>query len=385
MDGTLFHTKGQKHVPAGLLERWYGAEKVARLSEQMRTFPMPTPLLDAPGKVWVMPGGDFVGQLKAGSEMSALDRAVDILRRHRAAAQIRGGRVQHGRLNAFASLDALIAAVTGGKAQYLNFAKTGVAASAIGGTMDLWTRGTVPAAGAAGGALPGGTSPTNATTGNLGWANPANANTGHMLAIEATGSVINNSLMLTDRLFSCAVNPNSAIAQAVTGTFSRYQSGTATASDYIGGNFIYPSNPTTVLAATAHNWDAVQYTDQGSTITQQCATTTGISACPVGQVDIAVGANSWFLPFASGDVGCKALTSVKLSAAVATGTMDMVVAHMLGLIGLPVANLVCIADSLYTALQLTSVYDNACLNFLEMPKPATTATTYSGRVSLVAE
>ncbi|MEQ1572775.1 MAG: hypothetical protein ABL993_00880 [Vicinamibacterales bacterium] len=385
MDGTLFHTKGHKHVPAGLLERWYGVEKINHLSECLRTFPMPVPLLDAPGKVWVMPGGDFVGSLKAGSEMSALDRAMDVLRRHRAAARIRGGRVQHGRLNAFASLDALIAAATGGKAQYLNFAKTGVAASATGGTMDMWTRGTVPAAGAAGGALPGGTSPTNATTGNLGWANPASANTGHLLAIEATASIINNSLMLTDRLFAAAINPNTTATQSVTGTFARYQSGTSTAADYIGGNFIYPSNPTTVLAATAHNYDAVQYTDQGSTTAQQCPTTTGISACPVGQVDIAVGANSWHLPFASGDVGCKALTQVKLSAAVATGTMDMVVAHMIGLIGFPVALHVCIADSLYTALQLTSVFDDACLNFMEMPKPATTATTYSGRVSLVAE
>jgi hypothetical protein len=385
MDGTLRFTKGQKHVPAGLLERWYGADKIGRVSENMRTFPMPVPLLDAPGKVWCMPGGDFVGQLQAGSEMSALDRAGDVLRRHRAAARIRGGRVQHGRLNAFASLDALIAAATGGKAQYLNFAKTGVAASAIGGTMDLWTRGTVPAAGAAGGALPGGTSPTNATTGNLGWANPANANTGHLLAIEALASVINNSLMLTDRLFMAAVNPNSTATQAVTGTFTRYQSGTATAADYIGGNFAYPQNPTTVLAATAHNWTVCQYTDQGSNAAQSFASTAGISACPVGQVDLAVGPQSWFMPFAAGDVGVKALTQVQSSAAVATGTIDWVVAHAIGLIGFPVANLVCIADSLYTALQLTSVFDNACLNFLEMPKPATGAATYSGRVSLVAE
>lgn len=384
MDGTLFHTKKQKHIPAGLLERWYGVEKINQLSENMRNFPMPTPLLDAPGKVWAMPGGDFVGELKAGSEMSAIDRAMDIIRRHRAAATIRG-RHRHGQFNAFASLDALISAVTGGKAQYLNFAKTGVAASAIGGSMDLWTRGTVPAAGAAGGALPSGTSPTNSTTGNWGWKNPTNANTGHLLAIEATASVINNSIGLVDRLFSCAVNPNSTATQAVTGTFSRYQSGTATAADYIGGNFAYPSNPTTVLAATAHNWTVCQYTDQDSNTANSFPSTAGISACPVGQIDLAVGSSSWFMPFASGDVGVKALTQVQLSAAVATGTMDWVVAHLIGLIGFPVANLVCVADSLYTALQLTSVFDNACLSGIEMPKPATTATNYSGRVSLVAE
>jgi hypothetical protein len=385
VDGVLFHTKGQPHIHSGQLERWLGAEGVKRVSDSMRNFPFPAPMLDVPGRVWCMPGGDFVGTLKAGSEMSALDRAVDILKRHRAAARIRGGRVTHGQFNAFATLDALIAAVTGGKAQYLNFAKTGVAASAIGGSMDLWTRGTVPAAGAAGGALPGGTSPTNATTGNWGWVNPANANTGHYLAIELAASVINNSLGIVDRLFSCAVNPNSTATQAVTGTFSRYQSGTGTAADYIGGNFAFPSNPTTVLAATAHNWTVCQYTDQASTTGVSFPSTAGISACPVGQIDLAVGQNSWFMPFASGDTGVKALTQVQLSAAVATGTMDWVVSHLIGLVACPVANMVCVGDALYTAMQLTSVFDNACLSAIEMPKPATTATNYAGRVSLVAE
>jgi hypothetical protein len=65
--------------------------------------------------------------------------------------------------------------------------------------------------------------------------------------------------------------------------------------------------------------------------------------------------------------------------------MDWVVAHLIGLVGCPVANLVCVGDALYTAMQLTSVFDNACLSAIEMPKPATAATSYSGRVSLVAE
>lgn len=383
-DGVLFHTKGKRHVPSGQIERWYGREALQRVSGSMQTFPFPAPLLDCPGSVWVMPGGDFVGSLKCGSEMSALDRARDVYRRRRAAAIARG-RSQHGRLNAFASLDALIAAVTGGKAQYLSFVKTGVAASAIGGTLDLWTRGTVPAAGAAGGALPGGTATTNSTTGNWGWINPANANTGHYLAVEVAASVINNSLGIIDQLFRCAINPNSTATQAVTGTFARYQSGTATAADYIGGNFAFPSNPTTVLAATAHNWTVCQYTDQASNTAQSFPSTAGISACPVGQVDLAVGQNSWHMPFATGDTGVKALTQVQSSAAVATGTMDWVVAHLIGLVGCPVANLVCVGDALYTAMQLTSVFDNACISALEMPKPATTATSYSGRLSLVAE
>jgi hypothetical protein len=385
MDGVLFHTKGLKHVPSGKLERWYGAEAVKRVSGSMREFPFPAPLLDCPGSVWAMPGGDFVGSLKCGAEMSAFDRAVDILRRWRAAAIARGGKVKHGQLNAFASLDALIAAVSGGKAQYLNFMETGVAASAIGGSMDLWTRGTNPAAGAAGGALPGGTSPTNATTGNWGFVNPSSANTAHYLAIEVTASVINNSLGIIDRLFAAAVNPNSTSTQAVTGTFARYQSGTGTAADYIGGNFAFPSNPTTVLAGTAHNWTVCQYTDQDSNTAQSFPSTAGISACPVSQIDLAVGQNSWHMPFAAGDTGVKALTQVQSSAAVATGTIDWVVAHLIGLVGCPIANQVCVGDALYTAMQLTNIFDNACISAIEMPKPATTACSYSGRLSLVAE
>lgn len=384
MDGVLFHTRGMKHVPSGQLERWYGAAATARISGSMRAFPFPAPLLDCPGRVWAMPGGDFVGSLQAGAEMSALDRAMDVLRRHRRAAIVRG-RAQHGRLNTFASLDALIAAATGGKAQYLNFSQTGVAASAIGGSMDLWTRGPLPAAGAAGAAAPGGTATTNSTTGNWGFANPTNANTGHYLAIELTASVINNSLAIIDQLLRVAKTMNSTATESVTGTFSRYQSGTATNADYIGGNFCYPSNPTTVLAGTAHNWTVCQYTDQASNTANSFPSATGISACPVGQIDLAVGQGSWFMPFASGDVGVKALTQMQCSALVATGTIDFVVSHLIGLVGCPVANQVCVGDALYTALQLTSIFDNACIAALEMPKPATTATSYAGRVSIVSE
>ena len=384
MDGTLFHTKGLPHVPSGQLERWLGRDAVQRVSDSMRGFYFPVAMRDVPGKVWAMPGGDFVGRLEAGSEMSAFDRALDVLKRYKRSAIARHGR-GHATFHAFATLDALIAAVSGGKAQYLNFQKTGVAASAIGGSMDLWTRAGQPSAGSAGGAAPGGTATTNSTTGNWGWKNPANANTGHFMAAEVTASVINNSLMIIDQLFRVAKTMNSAATEAVTGTFSRYQSGTSTAADYIGGNFCFPSNPTTVLAATAHNWTVCQYTDQDSNTGNNFASSTGISACPVGQIDLAVGSGSWFMQLAAGDVGVKALTQMQCSAAVATGTIDFVVAHPIALIGCPVANLVCLADALYTALQLTNVYDNACISAIEMPKPATTATNYAGRLTLVAE
>lgn len=376
---------GQKHTHSDRLERWLGKHNVEALSAQMRNFYFPVPVAGAPGKVWAMPGGDFVGELRAGHEMSAMDRARDALRRLKLASIISTGGIKRAQFNAFASLDAIISAVSGGKAQYLNFQKTGVASNAIGNSNDLWTRAGQPSAGSAGAAAPGGTATTSSTTGNWGWKNPANSNTGHFLAGEATASIINNTLLIIDQLFRVAKTMNSTGTEAVTGTFSRYQSGTSTAADYIGGNFCFPSNPTTVLAATAHNWTVCQYTDQDSNTGNSFPSATGVSACVVGGIDLAAGSGSWFMPLASGDVGVKALTQMQCSAAVATGTIDFVVAHPIAFIPCPVANHVCVADALYTAMQLQNVYDNACISAIEIAKPATNATNYAGRLTLVAE
>jgi hypothetical protein len=112
---------------------------------------------------------------------------------------------------------------------------------------------------------------------------------------------------------------------------------------------------------------------------------TGVSACVVGGIDLAAGAGSWFAPLAVGDVGIKALTNMQSSAAVATGTIDWVIGHPIAINACPIANIACLDDGLYTSLNLTSIFDNACLAFLEMPKPATTATTYGGIVRTVSE
>lgn len=374
-----------KHTHSDRLERWLGPAEVASVSQAMRGFYYPIPIAGVPGEVYAMPGGDFCGRIDAGQEMTAMDRAMDKLRRVRRSIIARGARVRHGEFNAFASLDALIAAVTGGKSQRLLFKKTGVAANAIGNSNDLWTRAGQPSAGAAGAAAPGGTATTGSTTGNWGYKNPANSNTGHFLAGEATASVINNTLLVIDQLLRVAKTMNSTATEAVSGTFSRYQSQTPTAADFIGGNFCFPSNPTTVLAATAHNWTVCQYTDDAGNATQSLPSATGVSACVVGGIDLAAGAGSWFMPLGAGDVGVKALTQMQCSAAVATGTIDFVVAHPIAFIPCPVANLVCIADALYTAMQLQQVYDNACISGIEIAKPATTATNYAGALTLVAE
>lgn len=391
-----------RHVPAHTLEAWLGVEQVARVSKSMKDFYWPVPLHGVPGRVYCMPGGDFVGPVNVGTEMSAIGRAMESVARYRREqrGRVAQNHIMHDhalrsrmdrRAHAFASVDALVQAATGGKGQNMFFVKTGVASNAIGNCIDLWTALTSqPTAGSAGGAAPGGTSPTNATAGAMPWVNPANANTGHFVSGWVTASVINNTLLLYDRLFAVAKTMNSTANEAVSGTFARYQSATATNGDYAGGNFLFMSVPTTVLAGTAHNWVAggagnggCTYTDEAGNTAQNLPQIAGVSACVLRGLDMAPA--FWFAPLAAGDVGVKALTKMECSALVATGTVDFCVGHPIAFMPCPIANIVCPMDGLYTALNLTPIYDNACLSFLEMPKPATTATTYSGQVLAVAE
>lgn len=379
----------RRHEPtgathAGKLDRWLGAENVARLSDQFRNwYGPPVALGGIPGNVYVTGGGEFVGRIDIGDHLTHEDLADAVVAK---AQKIRRIHTLRGRkqLGGYTNMDALIAARTGGKGQDLLFQKVGVASNAIGNSNELWTRGNQPAAGAAGAAAPGGTATTGSTAGAWGYQNPANTNTGHYLGGWVTGGTAANSLLIIDQLLRVAKTMNSTATESVTGTFSRYQNASATAPDYAGGNFCFPANPTTVLAATAHNWTVCQYTDQAGNTAQSFASVAGVSACVVGGIDLAVG--NWFLPLAAGDVGVKALTQMQCSALVATGTIDFVVAHPIAMLPVWVANQACMVDALTTAIdQLTNVYDNACITGLELVKPATTATTYSGKLSFCAE
>ncbi len=387
-----------KHTHSDRLDRWLGADKVAALSAQFKDFYWPVPVHGVPGDVKVMPGGDFTGEIMGGAFLSAKDGAATVLKKIRAAAESKARRDnQLGLLadliraedrrilsvGAFGSVDAVIAAFTGGKGQTLVFSKTGAASNAIGNCNDLWTRAGYPVAGGASSAAPGGRVPTAATTGALPFHNLGTANTGHYLNWSLSASVINNSLMLYDRIFDVVKTMNSTATQAVTGVPTRYQSTTAGNNDYIGGNFCFPTNPTTVLAATAHNWTVCTYLDE-TNAASTFPSATGVSACVVNGIDLAVGL-SFFMPLAAGDVGVKALTQMQCSASVATGTIDFVIGHPIAVNACPVANLACIDDGLYTGLNLASILDGACLSFIELQKPATTATNYSGILRAVSE
>jgi hypothetical protein len=376
------------------LENWLGVDVVERLSVAMRAGPNrpkwygpPIAVDGVPGDVWATGDGDFIGHCDAGQFGSGYDRAEDILRRRvrRLRAWLprlkRATRFRHGQLNTgFSSLSDLIAEATAGKRYIFPFQKAG-ATGVVAVTNSLWGVGNQPAAGANASAAPGGDALTDATTGAFAFTNPTNPDTQHFVVGYPVSSVAGNTLLLYDRLFQVNKTMNSTATEAVTGVPTRYQSGTATNADYIGGNFLFVEVGGTALAATAHNWTVCLYTDQASA-SSTLPSLTGNSGAIVRRLDHPT--SQWFAPLESGDVGIKALTQMQASALVATGVINFVIGHPIAWMPCPVVNLCCVADGLNTSFNLVRIFDDAAMAFLEVTKPATTATTYTGMFETAA-
>jgi len=366
-----------KPIHAGRLERWLGAERIAHLQACMgnggsRWYGRPINLVDVPGSVWITADGDFVGKFYRGHFLSAVDEFMSRANRFLRVA----GQPQYGYCNAgFASIsDALLRASQGysQRRQFVKVGPTGV----VGATSTLWRLGSQPVAGGAGAAAPGGTAHNGTNTGAIDYANPASG-TLHLVGADVAASVINNSLLVYDRLFSVAKTINSTATEAVTGVPSRYQSTTATDPDYIGDNFGFIEVGGTALAATAHNWTTCLYLDD-TNASATLPSVTGNSGAIVDRLDQPV--QQWFVPLASGDVGIKAWTQMQCSAAVATGAINFCIGHPLGFMSFPVINSVLPFDWLTNRDLAPRIFDSACIAFMEPLKPATGTCTYTGRI-----
>lgn len=331
-----------------------------------------------PGAVWVCRDGDFRGRIQAGQLCSLQDYAVQRVGRIMRQAERR----QLGRLHAgFSSLSDLISeATTGGKRYTFTFQKVG-ATGVVGVTNSLWGLGNFPAAGANASNAPGGDAPTDATTGAFLFTNPTGGDTLHFVTGYTAASVVNNCVLLYDRLFQVNKTMNSTATEAVTGVPTRYQNQTGGTADYIGGNFLFVEVGGTALAATAHNWTTCLYTDQAGA-SSTLPSLTGNASAIVRRLDHPV--QQWFAPLASGDVGVKALTQMQCSALVATGVVNFVIGHPIAWFPHPIINAIFVSDGINTAFNLTRIFDDAALALLEVTKPATTATTYTGYLEAVA-
>ena len=370
-----------KDVNMQHLERWFGDEKIAILRENMQGwYGRPIYLVDVPGHVWIDAQGNFRGHLRGGQFMSAFDAIEDGMKRWLKSFGKGLMQPQHAQFNAgFASVSAALERASQGFSQRRNFAKVGPT-GVLGATSSLWRVGPQPVAGAAGAAAPGGTAHTSANTGALSFANPASG-TLHLTGGSVSCNIINNTLLVYDRLFSVAKTMNSTATQAVTGVPTRYQSTTPTAEDYAGDNFLFVEVGGTALAATAHNWTVCTYTDQDGNGAATLPSLTGVSGAAVDRLDQTA---QWFAPLASGDTGIQQLDQMQCSAAVATGAINFVIGHPLGWMSFPVVNSFFPFNWLFGADDLAPrVFDNACIAFLEPLKPAATATTYTGKLTLI--
>ena len=371
----MFNMGRYRATPAMQLERWLGAEKVAQMSYAMcnpaaKWYGKPIAVHGVPGRVYAGADGDFCGAIEAGKEASALDRAEGIVKRSRNAMRARMFRSQRG---AIGNLDQALSAYFGGGNRTFSFLKSGTT-GVVNATNTLWYVGSQPAAGAAAAAAPGGTVPTDATTGSWTFDNPSSG-TQHFVFGNPIASVAANTLLLYDRIFSVTKTMNSTATEAVTGVPTRYQSTTGGAADSAENNFLM-IECRTALPATAHNWTTCLYTDQGGTGTVTLPSVTGNSSNIINRLDQPAG--TWFTPLATGDTGIQQLDQMQCSAAVASGAIDFTIGHPIAFMPCGIANFVCEKDGLTTSISLERIFDDACLAFLEVCKSATTATTYTG-------
>lgn len=365
------------HTHSDRLERWLGADKVAQLSHAMNNpqakwYGKPIAVHGVPGRVYATKDGDFVGAIDAGYELSAVERADELLRRFVKQQRLKVA-VRKRQSGAITTFDGALAAYFGGGNRTFSFLKSGTAG--VGScTNTLWYVGSQPAAGAAAAAAPGGTVPTDASTGSWVFDNPS-GQTQHFVFGNPIASVAANTLLLYDRLFSVTKTMNSTATEAVTGVPTRYQSTTGGAAGSAENNFLMVECRT-VLAATAHNHTVVQYTDQSGNAAASLPSVTGNSGNIVNRLDQPAG--TWFCPLASGDTGIQQLDQMQHSASLASGALDWTIGHPIAFMPCGIANFVCEKDGLTTSISLERVFDDACLAFLEICKSATTATTYTG-------
>jgi hypothetical protein len=363
-----------KHVNADRLERFLGRDKIAHLSDSFRTwYGPPVRILDLPGCVSVCGGGDFIGEFNHGYAVSAYELMRDYLKRFwDESGKFKPALVGVG----FASISDALLRASQGYAQMEHVSKAGPT-QVVNSAHSLWRVGNLPAAGGAGAAPVAGTAHTSANTGAISFDNPV-AGTMHLVGADFTASAI-NSLLLYDRLFSVAKTIASITTESITGVPTRYQSSTASAADYAGGNFAFPEVGATAYANTAHNWTVCRYRNQAGTDTisfPSVAGNPGAVATIADRLDIPVG--TWYMPLASGDSGVMDLDQMQCSASVATGALNFVIGHPIGVMAMPVANLMFPFNWLTNRNQAPRIFDSACMALLVLPGPATTATTYGG-------
>lgn len=365
-------------VHAQRLERWLGKEMVDNISASMKNwYGPPIGIANVPGRIYATKGGDFVGALKGGYYYNLYDYAEHKIKRI-----LRNvSKKQYSTLGTgFASLSDLISeATTGGKAQNLMFVKAG-ATGVVGRSNSLFNVGSVPAAGGTGGTTGTGRACTSATTGALTQQNPGGSDTLHITNISLVGTVGTQMFLVYDRLWdmthTMTVDPRSCDAANPP---TRYQTAALAPGNFFSGEV------TTVLPAATPTI-TLDYVDQDGNNVTGSALSTIASAAAVNTIPFTT--PNWFYPLASTDQGLRSLqnsaNAINLSAAMASGVVTWFIGHPLAFVPAPTANVPVFLDGINSAFNLTRIFDNACICFLELAKGATTATNWWGNILVVS-
>jgi hypothetical protein len=358
----MFHILKRRSTHASKLERWLGADGVNELSVLNKGwYGPPIALAGVPGCVHVGGDGDFVGNIDGGGFQNSFDYAAEKTSRL-LKAMWRANR--HSMNAGFADLaDLQFEATKGGKSRYFPHLQANQGSSGRW-TEDWQSNAQMPPQGVAMAAAPGGTTCSQTTTGSLRFVNPASGDFQFFVQGEVYATGPNNvqtTRLLVDRLFGVVKTINSTASQAVDGVPSRYQSTTSSDWDWAGGNFIYPV-ATATTPATAFNWTVCQYTNQNGTTSQSIPSTAG--AVSIAANNLAFNGEFWYMPLAAGDTGVKALTQMQMSALVATGGYNMVIAHPIAWFCCPVMASINVVNGINSAWQMTRIFDDACLTFL---------------------
>jgi hypothetical protein len=353
------------------LERWLGKECVDSISKSMRGYhgTKPIAIANVPGHIYATNDGDFVGGIKGGYFTTFFELCLGRL--NKAVKKIANGdRLYTG----FSSLSDLISeATTGGKKQQFMIAKTGVTGVANIAN-SLWDVGANPQAGGTSAAAAG-SSPDNTTNGSIRYTNPTGGDTMHFIGATMVPTVGANCLLMYDRFYQ--VNHNIANdPQSISGTPTRYQSNAAI-------NTFLTAFVTTALGAGTPTLTLTYVDDAGNTAENATTQTIVGSAIARRFPFAATIGNGWFIPLNSGDRGVRSLTNADLSAT-STGNIDYVLGKPYVWIPQGIANFPIIVDGINSAFNLVQITDSSCLAFMEINKGATTATSYSGTITLCA-
>lgn len=270
----------------------------------------------------------------------------------------------------FTSVSDLVAEVTGGKRQLLWMLKVGTA-GVVASSNSLWNVGTFPPAGGVAAAAPGGAVPTKATTGAQPFTNPTGGDTLHVLGTPDMRCTVNGGhLLLYDRLWHGTQSLN-ATNTAWTGVPTRY-----TGAESVG-NF-FSLEVTTVMSATATNL-TVTYVDQDGNAAAAAPAADLTVSSAVNRIPLAVPLNR--IPLSGSDTGVRNVTNIQSSGA-NTGVANMFIGHPLAYFPCPLANYPAPIDLVNAYASLPEVKTDACLAWIEVQKPTTTATTYTAQIEM---